>query len=317
MTKAQGYNTHTLIKRESSFGVSAGGNFVKLAANANSLGKKRGLLDDPLAGQGRDPLKVFNDVNDVSGDLQLPVDLRYIGYFLTGLLGNPTTGGTGPYTHTFKSGGLTLPSYSIETGHKGPTVYELNLGCMVDAMNFKLPTGGGPAEVTAKIVGQNNTKYAATQGGTPTTQTLTRFSNFQGVLKQGGSALGNITDFNFTYSNKLMADRVINTTGDIGAIEPGQASLAGGFTSRFADDDLMDLAIAGTAVDMDLIFTIDADNKLTLTLHELYLEHPSNPIPGPGGYSQGFSFKGVYNVSNTAMFKAVLINDLAGTVYTT
>lgn len=316
MTKAFGHNFHYLLKRESSFGVSPGGNFLKVPVNGNSLGKKRGLVNDGLAGQGRDPLTTHLDVVDVSGETTIPVDMRYLGYFLTGLLGNPSTSGSSTYTHTFSSGGLTLPSYSIEVGHKNPAAFDVNLGCMINSLALNMQTGGGPASAVVGIIGQSSAPYNSSQGGTPTTQTNSRASNFQGVLKKGGSNLADINSASLVYSNNLETFREVNTTGNIAAIEPGQASLTGSLSTRFSNDTLKDIADAGTAVDLDFIYEISASLKLTITVHEAYLELAAPVVDGPGGYGLDFNFRANYNSSAGKMMTAVLINDLAGTVYT-
>lgn len=316
MSKAMGYNHHLLIKRESSWGVNPGGNFLRLPVNSAPFGRSRGKVEDPLIGQGRDPLQVYDDMIDVSGACRVPVDLRNIGFWLTGLLGNPTSSGSGPYTHVFKSGGLTLPSYSIENGHKGPVVYDLATGVMVRSMSFAKATRGGPADATVNLLGQNAAKAGSTGGGTPTSKTLARFSNFQGTLKKGGADLGDVKTFEFSYDNNFEVDTFVNTVGEIGSIDPGQAKLKGSIGMRFANDDLLDEAIAGTAIDLDLTFTIDADSYLELSLNELYLEEPKRGPEGPGGYDITFPFHGVYNASAGAMLTATLKNDQAGTVYT-
>ena len=51
----------------------------------------RGLIDDPVLGQGRDPLAPLQDVITDEGDIVVPVDPRYLGFWLTGLFGDPGT----------------------------------------------------------------------------------------------------------------------------------------------------------------------------------------------------------------------------------
>jgi hypothetical protein len=48
-----------------------------------NLGSERGLIDDPVLGQGRDPLAPLQDVINDEGDIVVPVDPRYLGLWLT------------------------------------------------------------------------------------------------------------------------------------------------------------------------------------------------------------------------------------------
>jgi hypothetical protein len=82
--------------------------------NRCNLGSEQGLIDDPVLGQGRDPLAPLQDVITDEGDIIVPVDPRY----LTGLFGDPDTTDNldGSYDHEFASGGEDLPSYTLEVG---------------------------------------------------------------------------------------------------------------------------------------------------------------------------------------------------------
>ncbi len=59
--------------------------------NRCSLGSEQGLIDDPVLGYGRDPRAPLQDVINDEGDIVVPVDPRYLGFWLTGLLGDPAT----------------------------------------------------------------------------------------------------------------------------------------------------------------------------------------------------------------------------------
>ena len=66
-------------------------NFTRMPFNSCALGSEQGLIDDPVLGQGRDPLVPLQDVINDEGDIIVPVDPRYLGFWLTGLLGDPTS----------------------------------------------------------------------------------------------------------------------------------------------------------------------------------------------------------------------------------
>jgi hypothetical protein len=71
----------------------AGGarHYIRMPFNRCNLGSEQGLIDDPVLGQGRDPLAPLQDVINDEGDIVVPVDPRYLGLWLTGLFGDPDT----------------------------------------------------------------------------------------------------------------------------------------------------------------------------------------------------------------------------------
>lgn len=253
MTKAQGYNTHTLLAREAVPGTSPGGNFLNFAVLSNSLGKTSENVTDQLAGQGRDMTETYPDVNAVNGDMRMPVCLRAFGHILTGIFGNAvTTENAGVFTHTFKSGALALPSYAIETAHKGPGLFNLALGVMMNTLTMPFATGGGRAEATVGLIGRTETPYAATQGGVPTELTAARVSKFSGTIKKGGVALGDVTSATLTYNNNLSGELELNSGADIAQIDVGSTLLTLAASTRFSNKALFDEAAARTPADIEL-----------------------------------------------------------------
>jgi hypothetical protein len=56
MARAYGSSAHLLMKRETTYGQAATGNYIRMPFNRCNLGSEQGLIDDPVLGQGRDPL---------------------------------------------------------------------------------------------------------------------------------------------------------------------------------------------------------------------------------------------------------------------
>ena len=212
MARAYGANATLLLKRETTYGVQPAGNFIKLPFNRCSLGSEQGLIDDPVLGQGRDPLAPVRDVINDEGDIVIPVDPRYLGLWLTGLFGDPTTTGTGPYTHEFGSGAADIPSYSIEVGMGQVPAFFMHQGVKFNSIALEFQRSGAAA-ATMAVIAQGETRNASSQGGTPTALTFERISQFQGSIKQGGSALANLTAGSLTYSNNLEKIEAIRSDG--------------------------------------------------------------------------------------------------------
>ncbi len=91
MARAYGSNAALLLKRESAYGQRATGNYWKMPFTSCNLGSEQGLIDDPVLGLGRDPSQPLRDVINDDGDIVVPVDPRYLGFWLTGIFGDPDT----------------------------------------------------------------------------------------------------------------------------------------------------------------------------------------------------------------------------------
>jgi hypothetical protein len=77
MARAYGSSAHLLMKRETTYGQAATGNYIRMPFNRCDLGSEQGLIDDPVLGQGRDPLAPLQDVVTDEGDIVVPVDLEF------------------------------------------------------------------------------------------------------------------------------------------------------------------------------------------------------------------------------------------------
>jgi hypothetical protein len=314
MARAYGANAALLLKRETVYGTQASGNYVRMPFNRCSLRSEQGLIDDPVLGYGRDPRAPLQDVINDEGDIVVPVDPRYLGFWLTGLLGDPVTTGTGPYTHTFVSGAADLPSYSIEVGLSQVPAFFMHTGVKLNSIALEFARSGAAA-ATINAIAQGETRNGTSQGGTPTSLAFSRISQFQGSIKRAGSPVGNLTAGSLTYSNNLEKIETIRDDGRIDGADPTIAALTGRIDVRFADTTLIDLAANGTPVDLEFAYTLSAGASVVFTAHEVYLPKPKLAVEGPGGVQASFDFQGAWNETEGEMLKVELTNDEDGTVY--
>ena len=240
MARAYGSSAHLLMKRETAYGQAATGNYIRTPFNRCNLGSEQGLIDDPVLGQGRDPLAPLQDVINDEGDIVVPVDPRYLGLWLTGLFGDPDTTDNldGSWDHEFASGGDDLPSYTLEVGMPKVPAFFVHAGVKLNSIALEF-TRSGPAAATISAIAQGETRFGTTQGGTPTSLTFSRISQFQGSIKRAGNPVGNLTGGSVTYSNNLEKIETIRDDGLIEGADPTIGALTGRIDVRFADTTLI------------------------------------------------------------------------------
>jgi Phage tail tube protein len=316
MALAIGANSRLLMLPEIIYGTAPTGNFKRLPFLTCDLGAEQPLLDADVIGLGgtRDAAAPFLDTVTVAGSAVVPVDLINIGHWLRLLLGAPTTTGTTNYTHTFKSGGASLPSNSIELGYPDVPSYDLITGVRADTLEIDF-SPSGPATASFGLIGQGSTRSGTSSGGTPISATYTAFNKAQGSISRNGAALAQVTGAKLSFTNSIETVRTIRADRKIEGADPGICRATGQVTVRFADTTLLTQAQNGTAADFVFAYTIDANRSLTVTLHEVYLALAKTPIGGPGGIEAAFDFRAAYNATATTMMTVALKNQQAGTEY--
>lgn len=317
MARAIGANATLLMIKESVYGTSPGGNWNRMPFVSCELSAERPLIDVDVLGLGgnRDAAAPFQDVVTDTGNVVVPVDLRSFGHWLRLLFGAPTSSGTDPnYTHTFVSGVAALPSNSVQVGYPDVPSFAVHGGVRADTMEIDFSPSGA-ATATIGLVAQGETLFASSQGGTPATLPYTAFARRLGTIKRNGSALAQITGARLVYANSIEQVRTIRSDGKIEGADPGVARVTGEITARFADTTLLTQAADGTAAEIELAYTIDANKSLTLTIHQTYLAQPRRPITGPAGIEAVFAFRGGFDAAEGEAMEVVLKNDQGGSVY--
>jgi len=319
MTNVRAYGHAALmhIKRATAHGEVPAGNFLKVPFYTSGLGGSKSYEPNELAGQGRDPQKPVAGPLDVGGNLVVPLDARYFGHWLTGLLGDPTTtADEGVYTHVFKSGAAELPDYAIEIGHPliASPVYFMNTGVQVNSISHQLERSGA-VRTTLGLIGINEEKSGTSQAGTPTTLTFMQFGHPQCVLKKGGAALANARSFNFNFSNNLIPIETVSNGGNLEGVDPGMTSLTGSADLFFANQSIIGDIFAGTPVDFEVAYQISSSLRLVFSLHEILLDRVPHSVDGPGGVAISLPFRGNKNAVAGCMMSVTLVNDVAGTEY--
>lgn len=309
MARAQGARAQLAATFETIYGTPPATGYFKMPFASANIGSEQPLLASELLGYGRDPLAPVLDAITADGDIVVPLDLRAFGMWLKGAFGAPITTGAGPYNHEFRSGSFTLPSLAIELGMPEVPHFGMNAGCVVNTLSWQMQHAG-LLTASVGLIAQGEAVGAATGAGSPTDWTLSRFGQFNGAVKRNGVNLGNLVSAQINYSNNLDRIDTIRADGKIDGADPSIAALTGSIVVRFADQTLLNQAVAGTAAELEFSFVKSASESFTFTVHEVFLPKPKLPVQGPQGVQATFNWQAARDSVVGRMCTAVLINDV-------
>jgi hypothetical protein len=89
--RAYGADARLLAARETSYGVLPLAGWRSLDFKSTDLSSTQPLGDDPLLGRGRNVQDPYRGLVTDEGQIEIPLDLRGTGFWLTGLFGDPVT----------------------------------------------------------------------------------------------------------------------------------------------------------------------------------------------------------------------------------
>jgi len=313
MTNARGAFAVMNAAFEDNYASGFPANAHQMQFKSSSLVQSKNMGEDQLLGLGRNSSDPYYEAERSQGDIQIPIDVRAMGFWLKGLFGNPeTTGaGPGPYTHTFKSGAA-LPSMAIEVGHPEltPPKFRKFIGIKLGGLNFELQ-GSGPQNGTINAIAQKRLALAAAPADAdPSTFDLIRFNKGGGTIEVGGVEVAAIAGGTFNFTNNL--EGVEKPNGEISSVDEGIAAANGSITARLTEDATLD-----TLVDNETPTSFAFKMSIPNTTHSLIFDCPraffttqGSPIEGPGGIQATFDWQAAFDSGDGYTVRATLVNDV-------
>ena len=225
---ARGFFEQLLFIKENTYAVKptiTPGDMVQLPYNSLSIGSNENLIDPETITYGSRAEVEFARGNiSVEGSATVPIDTTYIGYWFQLFFGDPTTTGSGPYTHVFEPPTST-PSATLQAGHTdlSPQVFKHYTGVKINrmAMRFVVDT-----ELTADIdfIGSAEIVDALNDDAAPSTETFTRFNAKDILFKEGGVTVASCTECSIEFNNNIEDVYTLSNNG-FRAEAPGQVAV--------------------------------------------------------------------------------------------
>lgn len=311
MGRARGANAKLAAVFESVYGTppAASGNYFGLPFVSSNIGPERALLESDLLGNGRESYDPTYDVVVNDGDVVVPVDVRYFGHWLKLLMGAPTTTGAGPYSHSFASGGASLPSMAIEVQNPDVPAYEMNYGLKANQLRIQMQRSG-LLNATLSLVGKGANAPAGTSaaGTLMAALALDRFAQATGQIKRNDVALASIVSADIAFTNNLDKVETIQPDGEIEDADAAIAMASGSLVARFNSLQLAQDASSEAPVELSWKWT-NGTSTLELVAPRVFLPKVKRPITGPGGVQATFNWQA--SGEGAACFTAELVNDKA------
>lgn len=316
MADARGSNSQVVMQKETTFNTDpVTPDVTKIYFITCGLRSVRPLLPSPTIQSNRNPSAPGQDVDDVSGPLQVELQ-AYMAQLLEGVFGTVVTTGAGPYVHTFKVGSV-LPSYLLEVGNTDIAKYRKYTGVKVGRMNLTV-SPKGLVTVDFDLVGAKEVAGTAPFDATPTDLGKTTFTGRAiSTIEEGGAAIANVLSIDgLAFDNGLDSDGYyVGGGGYRGAIDESMVKVSGTLKAKFAATTLLDKALAGTESSLKIIWSLGdglgsaGNESLELKVAELKYTYASPVVEGPNGVMVSLDFEGYYvNSSEATALQCILKN---------
>lgn len=270
--------------------------------------------DDAIVGDAF-PGAAVRGLQNMTGNIEVPLGLRSIGWHLKGLLGAPTTTGTSPnFTHVFKMAALpTMPLYTTGISHRGIDEHFRQTPIGYTGMQITARKDGTRARARFDLIGSVEEKIVASLDATPTSfASDTVPVGFQGGVYIGGSLVAGVTSCEFSAGYSATPDQeTLNLLPTAAGFLDGKWSLTGSITARFQDTSWYDRGVDGTLADLELRFVIGANESLVLRGHNLRFERSGVPVPNGDILNATFAFRASRPSTGDSPLTATLKNGQA------
>jgi hypothetical protein len=202
-------------------------------------------------------------------------------------------------TNVLKTG-TTRKSFTLETQHLDIAQYVVHTGLIVDKMEMTIPASG---IVTAKfdVIAKDQSALAVATIDTDSTYTTAAAKSpftdngTSGFCKEGGAAVGYITNIQFTVDNGHAKNFTVGTNV-IRDFTTNNAKITGTVTVFFEDAVMYNKFVNGTASSIDVKLD-DGTNTVEIAFPNVKYTGATKTISGNGPVTVAMPFKALYDAT--------------------
>lgn len=321
MPQAKGVKGQVVVQEETTYKADPVAPDVnKVTFNTCNLAKSRAQEQSQAITGNRNPTKAIKGNTDVGGSLVVELQ-AYIALLFKAVMGDVTTTGVGPYTHTFTIGDE-LPSLLVEKGFTDINQYFKYLGVKMASMSFNV-TSSGAQLVTFNMSGAEETPSGTPFDATPTDLGKHSFDGFEiATIEEGGVAIANVTGIDsLTINNDLDTDQYsVGGQGVRDDLPAGLPAITGTLKARFENLTLYNKAINDTESSLRIIYSKGdglgsaGNESLEFLIPELTYQPQSPPINGPKGVDVNLPFVAYLDDGAGASALQIILKNTQATV---
>jgi len=325
MADARGFYQENVLMFESTYGTnpfSSPGDSIKMPYVSSDMGSTENMIASEVINSGspHETEPSFGHV-DVSGDIVVPLDIRYSGYWLKALAVTPDTTDNldGTYTHVFdpaSSADAEIPSFTYEEGYPDVSEYKLFTGCKVGGCNINFELNQ-EMNMDLSVMGKDETASATAVDSAPSEpHTLNKFFAKGISIKIDGTTYNIATSMNLSIVPVLDSEvYTVSGNGFRHSLPLIGYEVTGSFNALFQNQDLYDKALANTVTDIEILCsrTIGGDTwTLSFDMQETLFPREKLQKSGKGTIYQPVSFRAFHSTgSNGYPLRITLFNDVA------
>lgn len=279
---ARGYFEKFLLIWESTYGTTPTvnpGDMACLPFMSNNISTDENMIKSEVIRHGKRYMQqpAFGNVS-VGGDVTIPVEAVSLGYWLKLMFGDPTTTGTGPYTHEFTPQNDN-PSATIEGGFSDKNLYFVWDGMKVASSSFQFVTNQ-ELQATMTMVGREETSSTSTLDSSPIELAYRKFQAKQVNFKVNGSTVATATECNINIDQGIDTEQyTLSSNGRRVEAPEGMIDISGSAKLLFRDLTHYNLALNNTEFSLEIEATNGTDT-FRITLPEVVA--PLKPVERNG-----------------------------------
>jgi len=257
MAIATGQMQTLSLKEESTYGTSAGGNFLTVEHNSNSLALTINQLEEATLRGTREVNELIAGTHAVAGDIQANLSQQATHITLIqAALCDHTAANTNQFSIAGERKTYTFAREFTDMGSTDDN--QLFLGCEINTLGISVPADGFVG-VTYGIIGSTMTSHDSSEDGDATAVTAKvpyRGSDATIIVENAGgsSSTGQtiITNFELNIENGLENSYVVgNNKSTQGAL--GKARVTGSFTAHLTSGDFVARFLSATDTRIKLL----------------------------------------------------------------
>ncbi|WP_299558721.1 phage tail tube protein [uncultured Sulfitobacter sp.] len=316
MSNARGDEAQLLSRIQTGFGAAEGagdGQFYALPFYSCNTSPSQELNEDEAIYGDAFPGDAVGGLQNLSGNMVVPMGLNSIGWHLRSILGVPVTTelSAGKYQHVFTAAALPTLQYMTQcVSHKRVDQHFVQDSLVATSFEVQARKNSERGRATMNMIGRAEVPVADTLDATPLTYAVDPVPvGFAGKCLVGTQETAAITGVSLTLNSGSEADQEsLNGLATAAAIDWGRWSVTGSLDARFRDRTWYDRALSGTAIDLAITWAVGADYSLELRSPSVRIERTGIPIEGRGIISSSFNLRGNRPAAGASLFTATLRN---------